>query len=144
MLFHSLQTRIRRGTRALLVAATLGAAGLTGTGTQAAAGTLSLSITPRGTQEAQVLSTAIALYALHRDLRSGADIRQTGRNHAVALQQSGPGHRGIIRQRGDGHSAMLTQQGAPNSQVILQFGRGARADVAQTGGQSGILLQFRR
>ena len=144
MVFHSFRTRIGHGTRAALVAATLGAAGFAGAGTQAAAGTLSVSITPRGAQEARVLSTAVALYALHRDLRSGADIRQAGRNHAVALQQSGPGHRGIIRQRGEGHSATLTQQGAPNAQVIVQFGRGAEADVVQTGGQSGILLQFRR
>lgn len=144
MFIPSFPARARRGMAALLLATALGPAGVALTAQQAAAGTLSLSITPRSGQEAQVLSTAIALYALHRDLRAGADIRQSGRGNAVALQQSGPGHQGIIRQRGDAHSATLTQQGAPNSQVIVQFGRGAQADIVQTGGQSGILLQFRR
>ena len=49
----------------------------------AQAGSLSLSLNARTGQEARALNTAIALYALHRDLKSGADIRQIGRNHAA-------------------------------------------------------------
>lgn len=110
----------------------------------ASAGSLSLSFNPRSPQEARALSTAITLYSIHRDMRSGADIRQVGRNHAAGLSQSGGNNRGIIRQQGRNHTANLRQSGGNNSQIILQFGNGARADVAQTGGQSGILLQFSR
>ena len=120
----------------MLVAATLGM------GAGAQAGALSLSLTPRSTTEARLISGAITLYALRRDLRANADIRQSGQNHAAALLQQGSGQRAIIRQRGADHSATLVQSGASNSQVILQFGRGAQADIAQTGGQAGILLQF--
>ena len=108
----------------------------------AQAGSLSLSLNARNAQEARALNTAIALYALHRDIKSGADVRQVGRNHAAGLSQSGGGNRGIIRQQGRNHTANLTQAGGHNGQVILQFGNGAYADVAQHGGQAGILLQF--
>ncbi|MCH8466028.1 MAG: hypothetical protein LAT78_05580 [Roseinatronobacter sp.] len=130
----SVTSRLPRLIAAALIAASLG--------TTAAAGALSLSLTPRTSTEAQLLSTAITLYALRRDLRAGADIGQRGQGHAAALLQSGSGQRAIIRQRGADHSATLSQTGAPNAQVIMQFGRGAQADIAQTGGQAGILLQF--
>ncbi len=104
--------------------------------------TLSLSLNARNADEARVLSTAITLYAIHRDIRSGADIRQVGRNHLVQLTQSGSGNQGIIRQRGRDHDASLTQRGGHNAQVILQYGQGARADIRQTGGQAGILIQI--
>lgn len=110
----------------------------------AQAGSLSLSLNARNAQEARALNTAITLYSIHRDIRSGADVRQFGRNHAAALAQSGGNNRGIIHQQGRNHSANLSQQGGNNSQVILQFGDGAHADVAQHGGQAGILLQFSR
>ncbi len=103
---------------------------------------LSLSLTARNADEARALNTAITLYALHRDIRAGADLRQAGRNHTARVQQSGPGNLGLIRQRGQGHSADLTQTGGGNGQVILQFGTGARADMRQHGGQAGILLQI--
>lgn len=108
------------------------------------AGSLSLSLNARNAQEARALRTAVTLYSIHRDIRSGADVRQVGRNHAAAIAQSGGNNRGIIHQRGRNHSANLSQRGGNNAQVILQFGNGAQADVAQHGGQSGILLQFSR
>lgn len=112
--------------------------------TMAQAGGLQVSLQAGSARDAQMLHTAIALYALHRDVRAGADIRQVGRDHAVALRQGGGGNTGIIRQRGQAHSASLTQQGGGNAQVILQFGRGAQAEVTQHGGQAGVLLQFAR
>ncbi len=104
--------------------------------------TLSLSLNARNADEARALNTAITLYAIHRDIRSGADIRQVGRNHAARIHQSGGGNRGIIRQHGQGHQANLSQHGGNNGQVILQYGNGAHANVHQSGGQAGILLQF--
>ena len=106
--------------------------------------TLSLSINARNADEARALNTAITLYAIHREINAGADVRQIGRNHAARIAQSGDGNRGIIRQHGQNHSANLTQQGGNNSQVILQYGNGAHADVHQSGGQSGILIQYAR
>lgn len=108
----------------------------------AAANTLSLSITPGTASEARALGALVTAYAIHRDIRAGADLRQSGRNHAAALRQSGGGNLGIIRQRGAGHSADLTQRGGNNTQAILQFGRGANAHVTQYGGESGLLLQY--
>lgn len=108
------------------------------------AGSLSFSLNARNAQEARALRTAVTLYSIHRDIRSGADVRQVGRNHAAGLTQSGGNNRGIIHQRGRNHSANLTQRGGNNAQVILQYGNGAHADVAQHGGQAGILLQFSR
>ncbi len=104
--------------------------------------TLSLSLNARNAEEARVLNTAITLYAIHRDIRAGADVRQAGRNHVARIHQSGGGNRGLIRQRGQGHEANLTQQGGNNGQVILQYGKGAQAHVHQTGGQAGVLIQF--
>lgn len=106
------------------------------------AASLSLHLQPRNAQEARALGAAITIYAIRRDLRSGADIRQTGQNHLVQMHQSGGHNRGIIRQRGANHAASLSQTGGGNAQVILQYGNGARADIRQTGGQAGILLQF--
>ncbi|MCC5962511.1 MAG: hypothetical protein JJU09_05230 [Rhodobacteraceae bacterium] len=111
---------------------------------QAQASSLSLKLRPGSSQEARALDAAVTLYALHRDLRSGADIRQTGRNNTAVLRQSGGRNRGIIRQRGDNHTASLSQIGGNNTQVIVQYGNGAHADIGQRGGQSGILLQFAR
>ncbi len=136
MLPHAV-TSLRRG----LAATVLGLALLAPTG-PVLASSLSLHLQPRTAQEARVLGAAITLYAIRRDLRSGADIRQTGQNHQVQMRQSGGQNRGIIRQRGANHSANLSQTGGHNSQVILQYGNGAHADIRQTGGQSGILLQF--
>ena len=107
-----------------------------------AATTLSLAINARNADEARALNTAITLYSIHRDIRSGADIRQVGHNHAARIHQSGGGNRGIIRQHGQGHQANLAQHGGNNGQIILQYGNGAHANVHQSGGQAGILIQF--
>lgn len=70
-------------------------------------------------------------------LRSGA-----GRQNTAQVQQRGANNRAEIHQRGSGHTANLVQQGSNNSQMIFQFGRDTRADIRQTGGQSGVLIQF--
>lgn len=108
------------------------------------AGGVQLSLSARNSQEALALQTAVALYALHRDIRTGADLRQIGQNNAALLEQGGAGNRAIIRQRGANHSAALRQTGGSNSQILLQFGRGAVADIVQTGGEAGILIQLGR
>lgn len=110
----------------------------------AQAETLSLSLNARNAQEARVLNAAIALYAIHRDIRSGADIRQIGRNHAAGVYQSGGNNRAIVHQRGRNHRATLSQTGGGNGQIIVQVGNGAHADIVQRGGEAGVLVQISR
>jgi minor curlin subunit len=108
------------------------------------ADSLSLSLNARNAQEARVLNTAISLYAIHRDIRSGANLRQIGRNHAAGIYQRGGNNRAIVHQQGRNHSARLSQTGGNNGQVIVQIGNGAHADVTQRGSEAGILLQISR
>lgn len=85
--------------------------------------------------------------------RSGAPRATTGRDNTAQVQQNGAknhaqvqqgraNNRAEIHQRGAGHGANLVQDGSNNQQMIFQFGRGTQADVHQTGGQSGVLIQF--
>ncbi|TVQ00801.1 MAG: hypothetical protein EA338_04840 [Roseinatronobacter sp.] len=75
-------------------------------------------------------------------LRRGAPNAARGRNNTAQVQQNGANNSAEIHQRGSGHSANLVQDGDNNHQTILQFGRGTQADIHQTGGQSGVLIQF--
>ena len=101
---------------------------------------ISLSLTPRTTQEAQVLRLGLALYAIDRGLRSGATIEQIGRDNAAGLAQGGAGNFGLIRQRGRDHTATLEQPGTTGADAIFQSGKGATAHVRDDG--TGILLQY--
>jgi hypothetical protein len=101
---------------------------------------ISLSLTPRNAQEAQVLRLGLALYAIDRGLRSGATIQQIGRDNAAALVQGGAGNFGLIRQRGDDHTATLEQPGTTGAYAIFQSGKGTTAHVRDSG--AGILLQY--
>lgn len=73
-------------------------------------------------------------------LRSGA--ARAGRNNSAQVQQNGRNNSAEIHQRGSGHNVNLVQDGDNNHQTILQFGRGTNANIHQTGGQSGVLIQF--
>ena len=75
-------------------------------------------------------------------LRAGALRARSGQNNTAQVQQGGVNNRAEIHQRGSDHSANLVQDGGNNSQMIFQFGRGTQADIHQTGGQSGVLIQF--
>lgn len=101
---------------------------------------ISLSLTPRNEREADGLRLGLALYAIHRDIRSGASIDQIGQGNAAGILQSGGGNLGLIRQRGRDHYATLTQQGQGGAWAIIQSGKGTTAQVTDPG--TGILLQY--
>ena len=100
---------------------------------------ISLSLTPRNAQEAQMLRFGLALYAIDRGLRSGATIEQIGQGNAAGIAQ-GEGSFGLIRQRGRDHLATLEQPGTTGAYAIFQSGKGTTAHVRDAG--TGVLLQY--
>ncbi|RUU11398.1 curlin [Mesorhizobium sp. USDA-HM6] len=108
-----------------------------------AGGSIGFYYSPRTARDTRALDLGLRAYSLYNGLRSGAHIRQLGRNNRAGMGQDGAGNLGIIRQQGSGHSAALRQDGNDNSYGIFQFGRNTDADVAQAGdGQSGAALLF--
>lgn len=101
---------------------------------------ISLQLSPRNAQEADALRLGLALYAIHREFRSGASIDQIGQGNAAGIVQGGPGNFGLIRQRGRDHLALLEQSGRNGSYAIFQSGKGTTAQVRDAG--TGILLQY--
>ena len=122
--------------RQFILAATFGLAALPAP----AENVISLSLTPRTAQEAQVLRLGLALYAIDRGLRSGATIEQIGRNNAAGLVQGRAGNFGLIRQRGLDHTATLDQPGNTGAFAIFQSGKGTTAHVRDSG--TGVLMQY--
>lgn len=100
---------------------------------------ISLSLTPRTTQQAQMLRLGLALYAIDQGLRSGATIDQIGQGNAAGIIQ-GSGSFGLIRQRGHDHLATLGQPGTTGAYAIFQSGKGTTAHVRDGG--TGVLLQY--
>lgn len=100
---------------------------------------ISLSLTPRTTQQAQMLRLGLALYAIDQGLRSGATIDQIGQGNAAGIIQ-GSGSFGLIRQRGHDHLATLDQPGTTGAYAIFQSGKGTTAHVRDGG--TGVLLQY--
>ncbi|RWB53317.1 curlin [Mesorhizobium sp.] len=108
-----------------------------------AGGSIGLYYSPRAARDARALDLGLRAYSIYNGLRSGAHIRQFGRNNRAGLGQDGAGNLGIIRQEGSGHSAVLRQDGNDNSYGIFQFGRNTDANAAQAGnGQSGAAVLF--
>lgn len=104
---------------------------------------ISVQLNPRTAQEADFLRIGLALYAIDRQLRSGASIEQIGRDNAAGIAQGGSSNFGLIRQRGQGHYATLEQSGNGQAYAIFQNGRGTRAEVTQSGpATAGILFQY--
>ena len=125
--------------RPLLRAAVL--AVLAGTaGPAIAENVISLSLTARNTQEADLLRLGLALYAINRQTRDGAMIDQTGHNNSAGITQGDPGSFALIQQRGRDHFATLEQLGTAGAYAIFQSGKGAVAQVGD--GKAGVLIQF--
>lgn len=101
-------------------------------------GQIALTLSPRTADEALLLELGLALYALQRERRGTAEVRQTGRDNAARLVQQGGGNHGLIVQRGRGHAGTLTQTGGGNAHALFQSGKGTTADVVQGGGAVGL------
>jgi len=108
----------------------------------AADGVLTLNLSPRNQQEADLLRLGLALYALYRHIDGGGTIQQFGRDNAAALAQGGGGNFGLIDQRGTGHTGTLDQQGGGNAFALFQRGKGTEAHVTQTGNGTGVTIQY--
>jgi hypothetical protein len=112
----------------------------------AAAGSLTMVITPHG-DAANMLLTGLKIYSLVEQEKSGkhknhAKVDQKGSNNEAALSQTGAGNYGLVVQRGKGNSATASQAGFDNALGIFQFGKNTNVDVAQSGnGKASIVLQ---
>lgn len=131
------KTRLSR----TLLAATLAAATATAPLAAAASGQVSINIAPQNAQDAQMLRLGLALYALHNDIQSNGHVTQRGVNNAAGIAQ-GASDQAIIHQEGRGHTGTIEQTGGNNAYGLFQFGQNTNAQVVQTGGQSGLTLQF--
>jgi hypothetical protein len=127
-----------------IIAASLLAAAL-GLSTPATAGqSLSLTLTARTAQEADLLRAGLTLYQIAMDVESGAFVHQDGSLNAAAIaQRANSGSVGVIHQDGTGHQARLDQRGNGQAHGIFQFGHAADADVIQTShGETGLTFQW--
>lgn len=102
---------------------------------------ISLHFSPANTQQQRALQTGLGIYALVKDIESGA-ITQRGSNNSAGLSQGGRGNLGIVHQEGNGHNGTLEQRNGGNSYGLFQFGNGTNAHVTQRGGQNGLGFVF--
>jgi hypothetical protein len=109
--------------------------------TPAAAGTVSVAVTPKG-KHARAIRDGLQVLSWAQHMRNQARINQRGGGNGTAISQSGNGNWAGVFQHGRGHSATITQNGDNNAFGIVQFGRDTSTDAVQTGnGQVGLVLQ---
>jgi hypothetical protein len=133
---------IRATLAAGLLAFTVGAAAIDAPTPAAAAGTVRVTVTPKG-ESASAVRDGLFLFSWAQRLRNSARVDQKGSGNSAAVSQSGHGNWATIVQRGRGHSAAVAQTGNNNAFGVFQFGRNTSMDAAQTGnGQAGLMLQY--
>lgn len=133
--------------KTLVLALTLSAATLTGAALAPlparASGALSLQLNARNADEARALRLGLALYAVHRDVRSNGHVTQNGVNNAAGIVQRGSGSNAIIHQEGRGHEGTITQRGNNHAHGLFQFGRNTTGHVQQQGrAQTGVTILY--
>ncbi|HZA01656.1 MAG TPA: curlin [Hyphomicrobiaceae bacterium] len=133
---------IRAKLAAGILALTVGATAIDAPTPAAAAGSVSVSIAPKG-ESANAIRDGLFLFSWAQQLRNSARVDQKGSGNAAAVSQSGHWNWAAIFQRGRGHSATVAQNGNSNAFGVFQFGRNTSIDAAQTGnGQAGLVLQY--
>lgn len=100
--------------------------------TPADAGSVSLTITPKG-DSATAISQGLRIYSWAKGIESRARVSQRGTGNAAAIGQSGSSNWAGIFQRGSGHTGTISQTGDNNAYGIFQFGRNTSSNVTQTG-----------
>jgi hypothetical protein len=100
--------------------------------TPADAGSVSLTITPRG-DSATAIRQGLQIYSWAKGIESRARISQKGTGNAAAIGQSGSGNWAGVFQRGSGHTGTISQSGNDNAYGLFQFGRNTSSNVTQTG-----------
>lgn len=104
----------------------------------AAAGSISLTVTPKG-DSATAISRGLQIYSWAKGLESRARVSQKGTGNAAAIGQSGSGNWAGVFQRGSGHTGTIAQNGDNNAYGLFQFGRNTSSSVTQTGsGKTGF------
>lgn len=96
------------------------------------AGSISLTVTPKG-DSATAISRGLQLYSWAKGLESRARITQKGTGNAAAISQSGSGNSAAVFQRGSGHTGTIAQNGDNNVYGLFQLGRNTSTNVSQTG-----------
>ena len=127
--------------RTLLAAAALATALPLAATPALAGGQVSINIAPQNARDARALRLGLALYALHQDIQTNGHVTQIGANNAAGIAQ-GATDQAIIHQEGSGHTGTIQQTGGNNAYGLFQFGQNTNADIVQTGGQTGLTLQF--
>jgi Curlin associated repeat len=133
---------IRANLAAGLLAFTVGVATIDAPTPAAAAGSVSVTIAPKG-ESANAVREGLFLFSWAQQMRNYARIDQKGSGNGAAVSQSGQWNWATIFQRGRGHSAAVAQNGNNNAFGVFQFGRNTSMNAAQTGnGQAGVVLQY--
>ena len=133
---------IRASLAAGLLAFTLGAAAINAPSPAAAAGSVSVTVAPKG-ESANAVRDGLFLFSWAQHMRNYARINQKGSGNGAAVSQTGHWNWATVFQRGRGHSATVAQNGNNNAFGVFQFGRNTSMDAAQTGnGQTGVALQY--
>jgi hypothetical protein len=101
---------IRATLAAGLLAFTVGAAAIDAPTPAAAAGTVSVTVTPKG-ESASAVRDGLFLFSWAQRLRNSARVDQKGSGNSAAVSQSGHWNWATIFQRGRGHSATVAQTG---------------------------------
>jgi len=127
----------------LRVAVIAAAASAVLVGPAVAGGSISLSLNPQNEQQARLVQTGLAIYALTQGIEGSASVRQKGKRNNGAIRQSGGGNLGIVHQDGKGHRGSLDQAGNGNAFGLFQFGKRTDAAVNQRGnGNAGAVFQW--
>ncbi len=125
----------------ILLSASIALASLTAIPAHAG-GSISLEITPQNADEEQGMRLGLGLMALAMSMQGNANVAQNGIGNAAGIGQQGGDDFGLIVQDGNNHTGTLNQGAGSNAYGIFQFGEGTDAAVAQSGGETGILIQF--
>jgi Curlin associated repeat len=131
----------RTGLAVSLLSLMIGFAAVNTSAPAAAAGSVSVTIVPKG-ETATAIRDGLRVFSWVRRLQNRSKIEQYGSSNRAAVSQTGSGNWARIFQSGHGHAATIKQSGDENFFGIFQFGRHAQSDVTQTGdGNVGLLLQ---
>lgn len=127
--------------KSVALTALLAASVLTHQTAPATAGSVNVTVAPRG-ESAEAVRTGFLFYNLFRGVKNRARVNQKGSGNGAAISQHGNGNVAEVFQRGRGNSGTITQNGNNNAYGIFQFGRKARTSAVQTGdGNAGFTFQ---
>ncbi len=124
-----------------ILSASLALAALSATPSYAG-GSISIEITPQNAQEERDMRIGLGLISLALALNGQANVAQNGAGNAAGIGQQGGDDFGLIVQDGNNNTGTLAQGSGSNAYGVFQFGEGNNAAVAQSGGETGILVQF--